>query len=127
MRGTPLALLGTARPPPDMLRIFRHYVSATLLLLILLDVAVIVTAVALSSALAPWAERGPLWYKTAVLSVLVVFALYLADLYEPHRQLGHRQLVTRLLLSLVPAGLAAAALASAAPTFRSSQAAVLLT
>ena len=110
-----------------MLRIFRHYVSATLLLLVLLDVAVIVTVVALSGALAPWAEQGPLWSKAAVLSVLVVFALYLADLYEPHRQLGHRELIMRLFLSLAPAGLVAAALASAAPTFRLSQLTVVLT
>jgi sugar transferase (PEP-CTERM system associated) len=101
-----------------MLRIFRHYVPATLFVLIASDVSVILLAVRLSSDLAQWMGEGSVWPKTALLTLLIVFALYLADLYNPRLQPGRGELAARLLLALVPAALLAAALAFAVPAFR---------
>jgi sugar transferase (PEP-CTERM system associated) len=101
-----------------MLRIFRHYVPGTLFILMALDVSVILVAVRLSSRLSPWVGGGSVWPKTALLTLLVVFALYLADLYNPRLQPGRRELAARLLLVVFPTTLLAAAVAFAVPAFR---------
>src|SRR5437667_229669 len=61
-----------------MLRIFRHYVPAALFVLIALDVSVVLMAVRFSSWLGPWAGEGSGWPRTAILTLLVVFALDLS-------------------------------------------------
>src|SRR5262252_6913590 len=101
-----------------MLRIFRHYVPAAVFVLIALDVSMILGAVHLSAFVAPWLGQGSFWVKTGFLTVLVVFALYLADLYDPRLQPNRRDLAARLLLALVPTALCAAALAFAVPVLR---------
>ena len=65
-----------------MLRLFRHYIPGTLLVVAAVDVAVILGAIGLVSSLTPWMGEGPLWPKAAALSLIVVFALHLADLYD---------------------------------------------
>src|SRR5438477_3983889 len=109
-----------------MLRIFRHYVPAALFVLIALDVSVVLMAVRFSSWLGPWAGEGSGWPRTAILTLLVVFALDLADLYDPRLQPGRGELAARLLLAVVPAALLAAALAFAMPAFRFGRFAFLL-
>src|SRR5262245_56563247 len=99
----------------DMLRIFRHYIPTTIPVLIAVDVIVVLLAVTLSASLAPWAGEGSLWPKAGLLALIVVFALYLADLYHPRLQPGQRELAARLLFALVPVALLAAALAFAVP------------
>ena len=109
-----------------MWRIFRHYVPAALFVLIALDVSVVLMAVRFSSWLGPWAGEGSGWPRTAILTLLVVFALDLADLYDPRLQPGRGELAARLLLAVVPAALLAAALAFAMPAFRFGRFAFLL-
>jgi sugar transferase (PEP-CTERM system associated) len=72
----------------------------------------------LSAFIGPWLGQGPFWAKTGSLAILVVFALYLADLYDPRLQPSQRDLAARLLLALVPTALCAAALAFAVPVLR---------
>src|SRR5262245_17425973 len=110
--------MSIARVDTVMLRIFRHYVPAAVFLLIIQDVAIILAAVNISAFIAPWLGQDPIWAKTAFLAILVVFALHLADLYDPRVQTSRRDLAARLLLALVPTALCAAALAFAVPILR---------
>src|SRR5215472_3841331 len=109
-----------------MLRIFRHYVPAAVLVLIALDAGVVVAAAQISTWLAAWPGEGSVWPKTVLLTVLVVLALHLADLYDARHLPGRRELAARLLLAFFPAALLAAALAFALPAFRFGRFAFLL-
>jgi len=109
-----------------MLRIFRHYVPAAVLVLIALDASVVVSAALLSTWLAAWPGEGSVWPKTALLTVIVILVLHLADLYDARSAPGRRELAARLLLGFFPAALLAAALAFAVPAFRFGRFAFLL-
>jgi len=112
--------------PPTMLRIFRHYVPAAVIIMIALDAGVVVAAAHLSTWLAAWPGEGSIWPKTVLLTVLVVLALYLADLYDARLMLGRRELAARLLLAFFPTALLGAALAFALPAFRFGRFAFLI-
>src|SRR5438445_10393164 len=98
-----------------MLRLFRHYIPGTLLLVAAVDVAVILGAIGLVSSLTPWMGEGPVWPKAAALSLIVVFALYLADLYDTRLQTGRGEPAVRILLSLLASADVAAVVQYALP------------
>jgi sugar transferase (PEP-CTERM system associated) len=86
--------------------------------LIAADVAVIFGSVLLAISLGVWAGEGSVWPKASVLAAIVVFTLYLADLYRLDVQLSIRELIARILVALVTAGILAAAVNFAVPVFR---------
>src|SRR5947209_19609554 len=101
-----------------MLRFFGHYVSTMFLALIAGDLLVIVGAVILSGWIAPWVAMGSLAPRILGFGGVTLFALYLADLYEPTTLEGRREIVTRLLLAVGCTALIAAALGFAVPGLR---------
>jgi sugar transferase (PEP-CTERM system associated) len=101
-----------------MLRLFRHYVSGVMVVLLVGDLTVVVGAVAASWRLQSWIGQGALWPKAGLLAGVVVFALYLADLYDPRLRLGRREVVVRLLVALCGAVIVAGALGFAFPPVR---------
>src|SRR5204862_2031800 len=103
---------------PAMLRLFRHYIPGTLLVVAAVDVVVILGAIGLVSSLTPWMGEGPLWPKAAALSLIVVFALHLADLYDTALQTGRGELAVRILLSLLASAVVAAVAEFALPPLR---------
>lgn len=104
-----------------MLRIFRHYIPATLLKLITADVAVIVGSIGISSFLTEWMGQGSLGPKVFTLTAIILFALYLADLYKAGPEFGRRELAARLLLALSFSFILAAALGFIVPALRFSR------
>lgn len=101
-----------------MLRLFRHYVPATLVVVIAGDIAVIIAAVGLASGLGGWIGQGALWPKTLSLIAIVLSALYLADLYNVAVEVRRREQAARLLLALSGSALVAAAVGFAIPDLR---------
>ncbi len=104
-----------------MLRIFRHYIPATLLMLITADVAVIVGSIGISGFLTEWMGQGSLGPKVFTLTAIILFALYLADLYKAGPEFGRRELAARLLLALSFSFILAAALGFIVPALRFSR------
>jgi sugar transferase (PEP-CTERM system associated) len=101
-----------------MLRVFRHYIPAPLLALLVADVAVVAGGVALSGLAAPWVGSGARWPKAGALAAVVVFTLYLADLYGTDRRRPRRELAARVLVALACAAVLAAAAGFAVPALR---------
>jgi len=101
-----------------MLRLFRHYVPSTLLVLIAADAAVIVAAVGLSTQVSGWIGQGGPWPKTAILAGILLLMLYFADLYDVRLQLGRRELAARLVLALSGGAIMIAAVGFAVPPLR---------
>ncbi len=101
-----------------MIRVFRHYTSVMLVGLVAGDLTIILGTIAFSTYLELWTGGGPLWPKAVVLAALVLFALYLADLYNLRLQLGRRDLFARLLLALCCTAILAASAGFAFPLLR---------
>lgn len=101
-----------------MLRVFRHYVPWTLLATVAMDLATIVTAVTVAVQLGGWAGEGPVWPKAVALGATVLFALYLADLYDVRRDLGRREIAARLATAVAAGAVATAALGFIVPALR---------
>lgn len=101
-----------------MVRVFGHYVPAMILTLVLVDLLVVNTAVVLATYLAPWVAEGPLWTRALALSAVVLFTLYVGDLYRVDRLDGRRELIARLALVVGVSGLMTAALGFAIPDLR---------
>jgi len=68
-----------------MFRIFRHYVSGLAFVLLLGDLAVILTGLYLTELSAPWAGRASFTARFLEVSGILVFILYQGDLYQPRQ------------------------------------------
>lgn len=101
-----------------MLRIFRHYVPGTTVLLVAVDLVLVLGTVLASLALVPWIGDAPLWPKVVALGAISLFALYLADCYRPGLRPGRRELAARLVLAVGGAAVATAAVGFAVPALR---------
>ncbi|MBI3857535.1 MAG: TIGR03013 family PEP-CTERM/XrtA system glycosyltransferase [Planctomycetes bacterium] len=101
-----------------MFRLFRHYIPSFLFALLTADLGVILGAILLSRSLGGWIGEGTLWPKVVSLSAIVLFALYLADLYKTDSHLGRRELTARLLLAVACGAILVAAASFAVPALR---------
>jgi sugar transferase (PEP-CTERM system associated) len=108
-----------------MLRIFRHYVSGLTFLLLLGDCAVILAAFYLTELSSPWPGYGPMAARLLIGASVMMFSLYLGDLYDPRQGLGRRELVARVLVCQAGAALAVAAAEFAVPVLRPARSAFL--
>ncbi len=102
----------------DVLRLFRHYVPASLLAVISVDTLVLLGAMRLVRQFGVWLGEGALWPKALSLTGVVLLTLYLGDLYRADRRFGRRELVARLLLALGASAVLLAAAAFAVPALR---------
>ncbi|HXH83885.1 MAG TPA: TIGR03013 family XrtA/PEP-CTERM system glycosyltransferase [Candidatus Tectomicrobia bacterium] len=98
-----------------------------LLVVLAADIAAVLVAVSIAEWLGPWSGDGPVLAKMAMLAIVVVFSLHLADLYKGLFHLGRREMVARLLLALLCSALLAAALDFAIPALRFGRLAFLHT
>jgi sugar transferase (PEP-CTERM system associated) len=101
-----------------MLRLFRHYVSGMLVVMVAADLAVMLAAIVLDVHLEEWVGSGAVWPKATAFVSLMLFALYLADLYDPSLDFGRRELAARLLIAVSAGATGAAALGFAVPALR---------
>jgi sugar transferase (PEP-CTERM system associated) len=101
-----------------MFRFFRHYVPGIAIVAVTGDLLVILCAIALAHHVGWWIGQGPLWPKVASLAGVLLFGLYLADLYEVQKSMGRRELSVRVLLALAGAGTLVAALSFVLPPLR---------
>jgi len=106
-----------------VLRLFRHYVPATLVGAIAADSAVVGFAVWAAVNLGFWPGVGQIWLKALVMAGGSVFILHLADLYRVWPHVGRRELVARLVPAVLAAAVLTAALGFAVPAFRFGRAA----
>jgi sugar transferase (PEP-CTERM system associated) len=106
-----------------VLRLFRHYVPATLVGAVAADAAVVGIAVWVAVSLGFWPGVGQLWLKAAVIAAGSVFILHLANVYQVWRQVGRRDLIARLVPAVLAAAVVTAALGFAIPPFRFGRAA----
>jgi sugar transferase (PEP-CTERM system associated) len=110
-----------------MLRIFRHYVSGLTFVLLVGDVALILSAFYLIELAALWPGYGPFTARFVEVCIAITFVLYLGDLYQPRQGLGTRDLAARVLICQAAAGLLLAAIGFAVPALRLSRSAFLQT
>ncbi|HEY9506496.1 MAG TPA: TIGR03013 family XrtA/PEP-CTERM system glycosyltransferase [Gemmatimonadales bacterium] len=108
-----------------MFRIFRHYVSGLAFVLLLGDLAVILTGLYLTELSAPWAGRASFTARFLEVSGILVFILYLGDLYQPRQASTQRETVARLLICGGVAGVIIAAVGFAFPMLRLGRTAFL--
>jgi sugar transferase (PEP-CTERM system associated) len=101
-----------------MLRLYRHYVPAPVLVMVAVDLGVILFAAVSAYWIGYWPGEGPQWPKVTVLAAVVLLTLYLADLYHLNLRLRRVELVTRLLVTLVAGATITAAIGYAFPTLR---------
>jgi sugar transferase (PEP-CTERM system associated) len=101
-----------------VLRLFRHYLPRTLLTFTVVDVGIIIAALALARTSVEWVGAGALWPKATLLAGLVLGALHLADLYGVGFEFGRRELIVRLTLALGGSAVAVAVLGFAIPSLR---------
>jgi sugar transferase (PEP-CTERM system associated) len=101
-----------------VLRVFRHYVSVVAITVIVMDLSISLAAIGISSYFGAWIGTGPDWPKMAALAAVVLFALYLADLYKVDVHLGQVELAARVLLALGSAAVMTAAVGFAVPALR---------
>lgn len=101
-----------------MLRIFRHYVPGTTLVLVVADLAIMLAAVLVTRWWVVWAGDPPIWPKILTALATSTFALYLADLYRPELRPGRREIVARLGVALCGAAVLTAAAGFAVPALR---------
>ena len=108
-----------------MFRIFRHYISGLVFVLFLGDIAVILGGLYLAELTAPWPGRAPFTARFLEVSGIMVFILYLGDLYHPRQAHARRELLARLLICQGAAALLIAAVGFALPLLRLGRAAFL--
>lgn len=101
-----------------MLRLYRHYVPAAVIVLVVADLAVIAAAMMSVHQLGYWMAAGPLWLKAGALAAVTMLALYLADLYRLNLRMRRVELTSRLLAVLAVAGTITAAMGFLFPTLR---------
>lgn len=92
-----------------MLRIFRHYISSRVTVLVGIEGGVVSLSLAAGSVLAP-GNSGPSVPQAVVCSLWVLLALHLAQLYDADRFYGRKELLLRLALAFAGAYLLMAAL-----------------
>jgi sugar transferase (PEP-CTERM system associated) len=83
-----------------VLRVFRHYIPAAALTLLVGDILIVAGAVWLARATGGWPGHGTFAPKMLVITTAAVLSLHLADLYRPRAAMGRREVVGRLLLAL---------------------------
>ena len=110
-----------------MLRIFRHYVSGLAFVLFLGDLLVILGAFYVVEMSTSWAGYAPLAARFTEVSIIMVFVLYLGDLYQLRGVTGNRELAARLLVCQATTALAVAAVGFAIPLLRLSRLAFMET
>jgi sugar transferase (PEP-CTERM system associated) len=106
-----------------MVRIFRHYVSGPVLVLLVGDWAVVLLSFRAAHELDIWLGWDPLWPKVLVVCAITTFVLNLGDLYNPSLHAGRRELIARILVCQAAAGLVIAAVGFAVPDLRLGRAA----
>jgi sugar transferase (PEP-CTERM system associated) len=110
-----------------MLRIFRHYVSGLAFVLFLGDLLVILGAFYIVELSTAWAGYAPFAARFIEVSILMVFVLYLGDLYQLRGLTGSREIAARLLVCQAATALGVAAIGFAIPLLRLSRLAFLET
>ena len=80
-----------------MLRLFRHYVPATLVGAVGADAAVVGLSVWAAVSLGFWPGVGQVWLKAIVIAAGSVFILHLANVYQVLQHGSRRDLVARLM------------------------------
>ena len=108
-----------------MLRLYRHYVSALVIAMVVTDLAIVTFAMGSAKLLGYWHPDGALWPKTAVLAGVILLALYLADLYKVDFRIRRVELVSRLLLAVTAGATLTAAIGFAFPNLRMGRLAFL--
>jgi len=111
----------------DMLRIFRHYVSGLAFVLFLGDLLVILGAFYLVELSTAWAGYAPFTARFVEVSIIMVFVMYLGDLYQLRGVTGNRELAARLLVCQSATALMVASIGFAIPLLRLSRLAFLET
>src|SRR5687767_11360874 len=89
-----------------MLRIFGHYVSKVLILVLLGDLAVLIAATGFAHAVAVEVGENPFWPRLLIPGLALIPLLYLADLYNFQVRRRSSELVTRILLTSLCASIA---------------------
>lgn len=110
-----------------MLRIFRHYVSGLAFVLFLGDLLVILGAFYIVELSTAWAGYAPFAARFIEVSIIMVFVLYLGDLYQLRGLTGSREVAARLLVCQSATALGVAAIGFAIPLLRLSRLAFLET
>jgi sugar transferase (PEP-CTERM system associated) len=110
-----------------MLRIFRHYVSGLAFILVLGDLAIILGVLHVTELSTPWAGYGPFAARFMEVGAVMVFILYLGDLYHARQGASGRDLIARALICQGTAALVLAAVGFAVPQLRLSRTAFLQT
>ena len=108
-----------------MLRLYRHYVSALVIAMVVTDLTIVIFAMGSAKLLGYWHPDGALWTKTAVLAGVILLALYLADLYKVDFRIRRVELVSRLLLAVTAGATLTAAIGFAFPNLRMGRLAFL--
>jgi len=101
-----------------MLRLFRHYVSVMLIVVGTVDLAIMLGGVVLARGVGWWLGEGALLPKMLSFAGIMLFALYLADLYDLSLNFGRRELVARLMIALSAGAIVAAAMGFLVPALR---------
>jgi sugar transferase (PEP-CTERM system associated) len=101
-----------------MLRVYRHYISATVVAMVAVDLAVVALAMFSAQKLGYWSPDGALWAKAATVAAVTLLVLYLADLYRVDYRIRRVELASRLLVTLAAAATIVAAIGFAFPVFR---------
>jgi sugar transferase (PEP-CTERM system associated) len=98
-----------------MLRLFRHYIPASLIAAIGADLVIVFVAVGLSGEASRAGTGWLVWPKAAAVAMIVGFTLSLADLYRADARFGARETVARVLVALLASAILVAALGFAFP------------
>ena len=101
-----------------MFRIFRHYISTRLILVLAGDLAILLGAVWFAGQQFGWIGDGPIPPKAIGLAITSTFIFYLADLYNLQLRLSKRELVLRVILGTAISGTLFAAIGYALPPLR---------
>jgi len=106
-----------------VLRLFRHYVPATLVGAVGADAAVVGLSVWAAVSLGFWPGVGQVWLKAIVIAAGSVFILHLANVYQVLQHGSRRDLVARLMPAVFAAAVVTAAVGFMIPAFRFGRAA----
>jgi sugar transferase (PEP-CTERM system associated) len=108
-----------------LIRISRHYISNSFLLIVAGDLAMLLASVALTYWWVGWVGEGAFWPKVVTLAAITLLLFYLADLYHFQLQLDRGELVLRVGLASLMAAVLTAAIGYAIPALRLSRMAFL--
>jgi sugar transferase (PEP-CTERM system associated) len=101
-----------------LIRISRHYISNTFLLILAGGLAMLLASVALAYCWIGWIGVGSFWPKVVALSITTILLFYLGDLYNFQVQFRGGELALRVGLATAIAAVLIAAIGYAIPELR---------